>query len=408
MKHVISVSVLLFALLLALLPPLSVNAATDNFTMSYSFFPGGMGYNGGFTNLILRVTNIGSTNIDRVDAVINLSAGYAYSWTGTIVPGETKEIVTSAIQFSTSDLNETRMLQVGINNDTDANPDGIQMASFTMPGIAVMYDVSGDLPAERTLHPGETMWGGIFIRNMTAAAGMNLADLTLTLTLESSDAEDMVFGTFYEGSLAPGDTAYESFSCELGQEDITEHLQVKCDVSCSVAGITYYSMHNLGDFAVVGLPPDIVFTSVLSADKLDIESGDTVTFRMDLQNIGDDIGSVEVTNLGGVTEANAEMIPSGGNGQIWISKAIYETSDIGFVVIGRSGDTSVSQPTNYVHIAVRQPTEAPTESPETAPLETAAPTDPDAAGEGTSESALSSLLFLFLLFFLRLRLMAGA
>ena len=240
MKHVISVSVLLFALLLALLPPLSVNAATDNFTMSYSFFPGGMGYNGGFTNLILRVTNIGSTNIDRVDAVINLSAGYAYSWTGTIVPGETKEIVTSAIQFSTSDLNETRMLQVGINNDTDANPDGIQMASFTMPGIAVMYDVSGDLPAERTLHPGETMWGGIFIRNMTAAAGMNLADLTLTLTLESSDAEDMVFGTFYEGSLAPGDTAYESSSCELGQEDITEHLQVKCDVSCSVAGITYY------------------------------------------------------------------------------------------------------------------------------------------------------------------------
>ena len=167
-------------------------------------------------------------------------------------------------------------------------------------------------------------------------------------------------------------------------------------------------MHNLGDFAVVGLPPEIVFTSVLSADKLDIESGDTVTFRIDLQNIGDDIGSVEVTNLGGVTEANAEMIPSGGNGQIWISKAIYETSDIGFVVIGRSGDTSVSQPTNYVHIAVRQPTEAPTESPETAPLETAAPTDPDAAGEGTSESALSSLLFLFLLFFLRLRLMAGA
>ncbi|HHU13435.1 MAG TPA: hypothetical protein GXZ64_09455 [Clostridiaceae bacterium] len=77
MKHVISVSVLLFALLLALLPPLPVNAATDNFTMSYSFFPGGMGYNGGFTNLILRVTNIGSTNIDRVDAVINLSAGYA-------------------------------------------------------------------------------------------------------------------------------------------------------------------------------------------------------------------------------------------------------------------------------------------------------------------------------------------
>lgn len=208
--------------------------------MTYEFYPGGLGYLGGYVRLILHVTNEGATNIDKVTAVINLKAGFSQTWTGTIAPGEEKKIVFDDIHFTEDDVNVQRFLQVAINNDGDTNPDGVQMVSFTMPGAGTLFRLTYDLsPSGSTLHPGDTLSGDIYIDNTNTADGMILDNLNVTVTIELDGADNQYLPTHDYGSLGPGESVVHTFSYVLQETDVTERLRVLCNVKCSLAGTNY-------------------------------------------------------------------------------------------------------------------------------------------------------------------------
>lgn len=162
--------------------------------------------------------------------------------------------------------------------------------------------------------------------------------------------------------------------------------------------------------------PEVKFTASLSAGPLEIDAGDTVYFKVKIRNTGhDNIVGFEITNMGGATEANAESVHAGHDRSVAISKAISESCDVKFVVIGRTGDLSVSKETNPVHITVREAPEtaSPSVSAQQSAAESAsaAPSESEITAEtaqpASSESGTPDILYVIIIIF-ALIIIAGA
>ncbi|OQB24435.1 MAG: hypothetical protein BWY11_01055 [Firmicutes bacterium ADurb.Bin182] len=235
------VSLLFAALLLsAQLPPVTALAANDDFSMTYDFYPGGLGHIGGYVRLILRVKNEGTANITKVDVVINLKDGFSEHWEGTIAPGEEKKLVFDNIRFTGSDINTQRVLLVAINNDGDANPDGMQTENFTMRGSGVPYRLTYDLtPRRSTLHTGDTLSGNIYIDNVSTADGMVIKNLNVAVIVDVNGAENHFMPARDFGDLNLGESVTVPFSYTLTEQDITDRLRINCSLKYSLAGVNY-------------------------------------------------------------------------------------------------------------------------------------------------------------------------
>lgn len=251
------ISILLAIILLtALMPSITALAANDDFSMTYAFYPGAVGHRGGFVRLILHVKNEGAKNIDEVNVVINLKNGFSGLWTGTILPGEEKKIVFDNVHFTDEDINTQRILQVAINNDGDANPDGIQMESFTMRGAGTLYRLTYDLsPRSGTLHPGDTLSGNIYIDNNNTADGMIIEDLYVTFIIEVRGAENYFIPVGDLGDFDLGETIELPFSYTLTEDDITDRLRIDCHVKYSLAGVNYGNDNYSMNYTVEEVPP---------------------------------------------------------------------------------------------------------------------------------------------------------
>lgn len=271
------VFVLMLAILLtAVLPPMTAaRAADDDFSLASALFdPGALGANGGNTRLILRVANEGATNITRVTTVVNLKQAFSKSWGGVIAPGEEKKIVFENVLFAPEDMNVERILQLGINNDMDKNPDGVQMKPFTMEAIPDLMQAFIELsPNVDVLHPGETFTGTVRFRNTGAESYMVAEGLTADVYIDTNGSGVRELPAEDHGSVGPGGTAVQSFRYTPTQEDVTDSLTVGCKWRYTYAGAAYRKEDRVTQYAVEEIPDESVQGGEAADDSGAAESG---------------------------------------------------------------------------------------------------------------------------------------
>lgn len=108
--------VLCFILVACIFLPLPAAADNDDFEVEFGFSPEPIGYLGGEAQLILTITNTGTTDINRVDIVIITEEGFSQTWEGAPFAPGTDLSLAYALPLRASDLDTRKILQVSINN----------------------------------------------------------------------------------------------------------------------------------------------------------------------------------------------------------------------------------------------------------------------------------------------------
>jgi len=355
MKKSRFVLILLTAVLaVCTLAPGSALAADSDFDVSFEVFPGEVGYNGGNVQLTIRVDNNGATNITWLDVVVNTTAPYSQRWTGTIAPGSYRTLAFN-VPFQWSDLGVSRILQVSMNNNTTANPDGVKMMNFQVGKITDIFDTTCTIsPARSVYRPGETVTVGLtFTNNVETHAALNVRS---TISMSRN------FSRIYEGTqvnhgnVFPGQTVTTSFRYTFDEDDAGE-VMVSRLLEFTLMDALYVESKSAKVFDVKAPSPE--FSASLYAEPTSVAAGEDVKFRIAIGNTGGyAVDRFEVTDLGGATVAEAEGLPAGGSGSVTLDVPVYETGDYSYVVVGTTGTTSVSLETNSVHITVEQAAEA--------------------------------------------------
>ena len=370
--------VLFSVLLLTLLWPSAVLADDDDFEVEYEFSPEIVGYNGGTVQLLLTVRNTGPTNITWVDVVINLKTPFSSRWTGTIAPGASRA-VSVTIPFSYQDLDVQRILQVSMNNNSTANPDGLKMMPFTLTSTRDMYSITASIsPSRAEYAPGDTVTISYTITNLMETH--TLMHMKTRAVMDNERFELLYTGTNVDlGNVFPGESKTSSFRITFGEE-YTGEIRLSSTQQFAFLDTNYTESKPLLTFTVASPEPEVSFTAALHADETEVDAGDTVTLRIALGNTGSDaIGMFEVYTEGGALEATLESLPAGGSGSVTLTETIYETTTFRYVVTGTTGETAVSQETNAVTVTVRESETS--ESASTGEAETLAP--PDASAEAS-------------------------
>lgn len=144
-------------LLLIGLTPGPALAADSDFEVSFSPFPVCLGYKGGEVEMIFRVSNVGATDITWVNVVVNTEAGYSHRWNVTIRPGMMRELEVD-VPYSRRDLEKDRIIQISMNNNMTANPDGIKTFRLNVDFIDPLLGVSATRsPSRSTYKVGNTL-----------------------------------------------------------------------------------------------------------------------------------------------------------------------------------------------------------------------------------------------------------
>ncbi len=408
MKRRLCALALTVLLMFLLLPPGTARADNDDFNVDYDFSPDLVGNLGADMNLLLTVENTGPTDITWIGVGIDTEGNYSARWNGRIPPGASRRLSFN-VPFSMDDVQGTRLMQVVMNNDSDAGADGSKTFRFsirwTYDVFSISHTISPDLDSYRT---GDTITVTMRYRNnMTTHAATGVVT-ELFLTRGGERLTDLP--PVDQGTIMPGQYKTATLTYTLREAD-AGGITICGDLRGRMMGRDYHigrtTPFNVIDFEPIpghtlapggssgSESPEVIFTASLSAEPVVIDAGDTVRFRVTVRNTGDDdIGGFEITDMGGATELNAEGMAAGADGSVIISKSISETCDMRFVVIGRTGDLSVSKQTNAVHITVRETPETEIPSPAAAATEEALPSatemQPSAAPDETAAAVLET------------------
>lgn len=390
----------LFAFLLLALFPAPALADDNDFAVDYEVWPGQVGPLGGDMKITLEVTNTGPTNITSITCVVNITAGYSERWTGTITPGNNRTIV-FMVPFSGDDVANDRLLQVAMNNDSDANPDGIKMFSFRVARLSPVINVSASISPEKPVYqPGETVTITHRYRNNSGThAALNLESrISMSgerFMLYDGPAEDV-------GDIFPGAAKTVSFRYTFAED--AGDVRVSYRLAFKFMGKNYSLNEQSLTFRVELPVPK--FSVSLTADPAVIDAGDRVKFDIRYTNTSDYATDFVVYDSDKVEMASLDSAPPGFEGFAIFRIPVDETSDVFFIVSGTVGEETVNKETNAVHIRVRAPASpspsAAAESASSTPGEpspsvtTAAPSASDIAATttvtatGTLESAVPS------------------
>ncbi len=358
----------LFALCFA---PGVARADDDDFDVSFNFYPHEMGYNGGNAVFSLTVANNGETDITWLDVVINTSATYSHRFTGNIEPDSQRSLEFS-VPLTGSDLGKTRILQVAMNNNSTANPDGLKMMNFQIGKITDIFDITCTInPARTVYHPGDTVTVSLsFTNNVETHAAVDLRSI-ISMQRGSWHIYDGTEAS--HGNVDPGQTATTSFRYTFTDDDVG-HIMVNRVLRFTLMDKLYAESGIEKEFDVQALRPE--FSASLYADPTTIGAGEDVTFRIAVGNTGEGaIDRFEVTDLGGATVAEAEGLPAGGSGSVTFTAPVNESGAVSYVVIGIIGTESRSLETNMVPITVRE-SAAEASASGSSPAESGAPAGP--------------------------------
>ena len=369
--------IILFSLVLIIIfaIPITSYAADDDFEVSYSFSPNPLGKAGGDVQLRLTIRNTGTTNITWVDVVINTASAYNRHWSATITPGSSRT-VTYIVPFGSSDVNKEKLLQVSMNNNITANPDGVKMFRFEIDGSDNIISINSTIsPARTVYHPGDTVTVSYSVRNNSTTHAITdveaLSSITRTdpfymLWIKSND-----FGNVFPGAQKSDSFSYTFTDSNIGMMNLEAGWTFRYSGGRNSVGKLFMRVN------VEEEEPDVDFTTHLTANPIEIDAGDTVRFHVTMNNIGDDrIATFEIRNSEGGLEASTESMASGASGSVNIDVPIHESTNVSYVVIGKKSGVNVSKETNSVRITVRDPeaaeaAEGPTSMPAVTPTSSA-------------------------------------
>ncbi len=365
------ISIILFiALFSIIISPINAAAANDDFDVEYSFSPEVVGFKGADVQLVLKIENTGSTDITWIDVVINTETTYTQRWTGTITPGSVRTI-SFLVHFGENDLDEDKILQVSMNNNSSANPDGLKMFNFQIDSITTFVGRTINIsPLVSSYEIGDTVQVTYTFTNLITTHALINARTRLYVRVagEVHSTSELI----NHGNIFPGDSVTHVITFVLDESYIGT-MNITSNIACTLMGEDYSLSQSFNVFTLEAPEPDIGFSANLTAEPTEIESGETVMFYVNLENTGSDtITTYEIRNSEGGLMASTESMPSGGSGTVPLSAQIYETSDISYVVIAYSGDYYETEETNSVHITVVDPepdTPVPTDTPSPTPSE---------------------------------------
>ncbi len=338
----------LFAFLLFIILPAPALADDNDFEVDYEVWPGQLGPLGGNVRITLEVTNTGPANITSVTCTVNTVAGYSERWTGTITPGSNPTIVFMAA-FSSDDVAKDRILQVSMNNDSDANPDGIKMYSFRVGRLSPVISMSASIsPGKPVYRPGETVTITHYYKNNSGTHAVLNLESRISMSGESvmlydGPAEDV-------GDIFPGDTKTVSFRYTFA--DDAGDVRVSYRLAYKFMDRNYSVDEQSLAFRVELPVPR--FTVSLTADPTVIDAGDRVKFDIRYTNTSEYNTDFVVYNSDKVEMASLDSAPPGFEGFAILRIPVDETSDIFYIVSGTIGEETASKETNTVHITVRE------------------------------------------------------
>jgi len=343
---------------------------------------------GGESQLVLTIRNTGPTDITWVDVVINTASTYNQHWAATIRPG-TSRTVTYIVPFSRDDVNKSKILQVSMNNNSTANPDGLKHFTFEMEGNNDFLYVTGSInPAQSVYQVGDTVTITPSYRNNSPTHAVTNLQAQLKVVRGPGDVAN-AGSPYTRSSLFPrasdsNRVSYTFTEDDIGPVDIYSYLQFR------YSGATNFEQVRLMRMTVEPAEADFdvyifTFDTHLNANTTLINSGDNVKFFVELRNTGSiTIETFEIKNSDGELEASTESMAPGESGTVTIEKNIFSTTDMSFFVTAKIAEDSGTQETNSVLITVR-------EESDTAPEESSSSTTPpeEEAGETEEEAAES-------------------
>ncbi len=345
----------------------AARAADSDFDVSYEISPDPMGPLGADARLKLTVKNTGATDITWVRVDISMAAPYAKKWNASppIHPGASRTVVFD-VPFTSADVDVGRAVSVTINNDGDPMQDGDKTFTFNIHSKNPFFIASTVTPAG-PWYPGDTVNVVMSYRNEmtdTAATGV-VTDAYLSKNGAALNNPPEV----NQGVINPGQIKTLTYSYTFRDSDVGR-IDIKYVLHGTMMGREYDLAGTMGHMDVSEPvrptfhavepssepgPPEVKFTAELSADPLEIDAGDTVAFRLKVDNTGDDdILGFDIHNAEGPLDRSVDGIDSGDERLIIINREIRESCDVSFVVVGRTGDIITSKETNTVHITVRE------------------------------------------------------
>ena len=366
-------------------------AADSDFEVEYEFSPDLVGRDGGVVQLLLTVRNTGPTNITWLNVVINTATPFSSRWTGTIVPGASRRLSFN-VTFSGRDLNTRKLLQVSMNNNSSANPDGVKTLPFELSGTMRMFEIIADISPLRTQYePGDTVTISYSITNVIATHAL----MHMTTHARLTRGSDIIYtGVVVDlGNIFPGATKTTSFRYTFDEDDAGE-ITLGCLQEFTFLEVDYGVRGSPLGLVVLAPPPEVDFTATLYADRTEVDAGQVVQLRVALGNTGDDaISRFEITSEDGALEAATESLPAGGSGSVTLSVPVHETTTFRFAVKGTTGAVSETVETNAVTVTVRRAETSEstmTTATTTATAEGSTTSDTAGSPEGTPSSSENS------------------
>jgi len=372
-----TISIIISLCIILILFPCTVVADNDDFEFTYEFFPTDVIAQGGTVHLTVNVQNLGSTTINWFDININLQDAFSAHIVTTILPGSSRSYALDII-FRDADLDANKIIQIAINNDGDANPDGVKMQSFSLGYINEPIGIECTiLPDKDYYFPGDTVSITNTITNNVETHAVIGLNLTSMLTIDSH-------GIFYDldydmGNIFPLASASRPISYEIA-DDIIGECRVLLTTNYTIMGTDIGISQTTNSFEI----KNIVFTAELSCDSIESYMGEDVNFTIALDNTGSDVHRFEVRGEEYVLISSSVGLAQGTSGEISFSGTFYEDIAKTYTVIAYIDDYSEFVETNLITLSVNPtptatpvPTDTPSSSP--TPAATAEPSSSPSA-----------------------------
>lgn len=337
--------VLLPVLLLLLigLSPGPALAADSDFRISVNPLLFGLGPKGGSVTPDVSVWNEGDTDITWINVVVNTQAGFSRRVTHTIAPGDSYTIGLS-LPLAAADVGKQLLVQVSMNNDGSANPDGVKMASIRVDRIDPVFTVSASVSPDRSTYSvGDTITITHRYTNHVVDRLLGIDD-TITMAVGS----DVVHRATEGVEVGPGRTETASFQYTLGREDVGR-LSVTHYATTMLAGKPYEAA---GSIQLTVRAPRPEFTAVLTADPATITAGEPVTATVRITNTSDHTTDFVIYDSGRTQRGTIDNVPAGAARDFVEEIHPSVSGDVSYIVKGKIGSESSEKTTNAVAITV--------------------------------------------------------
>jgi hypothetical protein len=393
MKKIRFLFVLLFIFAVVSITPGAL-ADDSDFSAGLRVFPEIAGYKGGEIRLRVTINNFTSKDITWIDFAVNTETPYNERWSephspDTVpVPAYCDRTHNIEVHLSSADLDKDKFLSVAINNDGDANPDGVQIIKFRVQSTHDLAEIIST-PEPGDFEVGETV---TVMHQLVSHMEDPLTDAELQSFLLGNEDQHLVDSLVSHYSFVEmGDHAVTSTTYTLTAAD-TGRLTGAYDIEFKYLGETY-SETGFGYSYNVNEAQNPDFTARLSAPVTAAQPDTNTTITLKLKNTGNvGFGSFDIKTPDGAHVADGGSVGPGGETSVSIPYSFTEPGelDVSYVVTGDYGWGEHTENTNTLHMVCETPDELViSASPEPTLSDSASP-EPTLSGSVSPEAVESA------------------